>query len=89
MSEVSEYLVLIGDEGGPSRYKLEELAHESHVVSRKRDIPVSLPVEVFDVLMALRRESFTGSVRIDMSQGGFSHLMTEECIRLVPNSEHS
>jgi hypothetical protein len=40
------------------------------------------------VIAALYVEGFTGQLRIDFSQGGFSHVTTQESIRLVPNGEH-
>jgi hypothetical protein len=71
----------------PLRYDLAEVARESHTVNRVRDVTVNSLPEVIGVLSALVSEGFTGPVRIHMSQGGFSHVMTEESIRLVPNGE--
>jgi len=73
----------------PFRYDLADRTLESHAVSRKRDITATSLPEVVSVLTALVAEGFTGPVRIDMNQGGFRHMMTEESIRLVPNGEHS
>ena len=68
-------------------YDLADIARESHAVSRTRHIPVGSIQELDVVLAALYVEGFTGRLRIDMSQGGFSHVMTEESIRLVPTGD--
>ncbi len=67
---------------------LVQAAHESHAVSRTRHIPVASMEDLAVVIAALYVEGFTGQLRIDFSQGGFSHVTTQESIRLVPNGEH-
>ena len=69
----------------PFQYDLSDGVRESHEVSRTRHIPVGSIEDLSVVLAALYVEGFTGRLQIDMSQGGISHVMTEESIRLVPN----
>lgn len=71
----------------PFNFDLTEVSRESHTVSRTRHIPATSIPEVMVVLTALIAEGFIGPVTIHMSQGGFSDIMTEESIRLVPNDD--
>jgi hypothetical protein len=68
---------------------LVQAAHESHAVSRTRHIPVASMEDLAVVIAALYVEGFTGQLRIDFSQGGFSHVRAEESLQLVSNEQNS
>ena len=68
---------------------LVQAARESHAVSRTRHFPVASMEDLAVVIATLYAEGFTGQLQIDMSQGGISHVMAKDSIRLVPDTQDS
>ena len=56
---------------------------EKHSLNRERRFHAGSLYAVVSVLQSLHDEAFTGRVSIEMGQGGFGEMSTEETIKLV------
>ena len=62
---------------------------ENHALSRIRSFKVTSLNDVYAMLNLMRQEKFCGKVQVNMTEGGFNDLTTEENIRLVLSETNS